>query len=260
MRVETYTITHNEEHRLPWYFECYAWADAHFVIDNGSTDRTQDIARANPKATLLHYESDGLDDDAMLRVKEHCWRESKADWVIVGDVDEHLTHPDIRMMLLNVMSLQDVVTLHNDDLSCTILLPAKAYTMMSRTEPKHYTEMMRGYEDEPYRKAICFRPDMVQSVNWNHGCHKADPKGERIIYGVPPQLYLMHYHYDGLERTLQRYKERAARMCERNRQNGWGKQYLLDPAEIRERFDNYETLEEVAPWWLRQRASGSKRT
>jgi hypothetical protein len=233
MRIETYTLTHNEELRMPWYLEHYAFADAHYVYDNGSSDKTAGIAQASPKTTVVQYESDGLDDNKLRDIKNSCWKSSQADWVIVGDVDEHLWMPDIRAFLAST--------------TATMIRPRVAYNMFTLNDETDYHAVTRGLPAEQYCKTLLFRPKEIKEMNYNHGCHTCTPEGN-VLITTPKDCIIYHYNLIGIERTIKRYHERAERMSATNKENKWGWQYLDSDEQIRSLFDCYNETKEVRKW------------
>ncbi len=83
---------------LPFFFRHYdSLVDRYFIHDNGSTDRSLEILRANPKVAVGEFRVDGASfvREAQ-RFNNECWKQSRgqAEWVIVCNIDEHLYHPD----------------------------------------------------------------------------------------------------------------------------------------------------------------------
>ena len=100
MKVWAYVICWNEEVMLPYYLRHYEiFCDKIIIYDNMSTDRSQEIIKAHPKCELRLYDSKGeVRDDLYLKIKNHAWKEARGqgiDYVIVGDTDEFLYHPNI---------------------------------------------------------------------------------------------------------------------------------------------------------------------
>ena len=54
--IHVYTTTRNEAYMLPFFLRHYYQFASHiYVIDDGSTDGTRDIATSHPNTTLLNY-------------------------------------------------------------------------------------------------------------------------------------------------------------------------------------------------------------
>src|SRR5687767_3353026 len=100
MTIELHLIAWNESRLLPFVLAHYAkFCTSMVVYDNHSDDGTQDIARSYG-ATVVPFGKPGqLNDEEYLKIKNHCWKRSRADWVIVCDADEVLHHPYIKDVL-----------------------------------------------------------------------------------------------------------------------------------------------------------------
>src|SRR5436190_13957749 len=93
MKVHIFSIMWNEEYILPYFLRHYeTFADKIYIFDDRSTDRTADIAKANPKVELLEYDyPTGVDDDDHSRCFENAYKKYSsgvADWVFCVDADE----------------------------------------------------------------------------------------------------------------------------------------------------------------------------
>src|SRR5262249_51259652 len=98
------------------------------VYDDGSTDGSLDLLRAHPKVEIRDpspYRIPGSYVLSGLSLLEQCWKEPReqADWVIVGDIDEHLFHPRLAHYLK--ASKRAGVT----------IIPALGYQMVSDAFP-----------------------------------------------------------------------------------------------------------------------------
>ena len=97
MKITVVTFCKDEEKILPWFLRHYYFADEIHVFDNGSTDHSFEIIRANPKTKIIHYDSTGLDDLGLAHkitdIKNTYYKTLDADWYILVDVDELIWHP-----------------------------------------------------------------------------------------------------------------------------------------------------------------------
>lgn len=96
--IEVLIITFNEAANLPHALESVlTWADAVYIVDSGSTDGTQDIARKYG-ATVIHHDWPGY-------ARQKNWALEtlpiKSDWVFILDADESIT-PELRDELLTL--------------------------------------------------------------------------------------------------------------------------------------------------------------
>lgn len=93
MKIAALSVAYNEEALLPSYLRHYGrFCDVIVLWDNGSTDRTAEIARAHPKVDLRRFETEGHDTLTGLRVQEAGKREFAGyDWLLLPDVDEFIS-------------------------------------------------------------------------------------------------------------------------------------------------------------------------
>lgn len=76
---------------LPHFLKHYeAVADRIFIIDDHSTDRTAEIAKAHPKVTYLEYPYEKFDEEEFSRTLEDTSREYLSDWAVCVDGDEFI--------------------------------------------------------------------------------------------------------------------------------------------------------------------------
>src|SRR6188768_2926967 len=96
MNIELHMIMWNEEKLLPLVLKYYKQFCSRIVCyDNYSTDRSVQIAESYGAEVRTFGIKGVLDDDAYLEVKNHCWKGSTADYVIVCDADEVLWQENI---------------------------------------------------------------------------------------------------------------------------------------------------------------------
>src|SRR3569833_807158 len=100
MKIDLYTRCWNDAPMIPFFFRHYdALVRKYIVFDDGSTDNSRELLRANQKVDLRQmpaYSDPQSRIASGMTVLETSWKESRheADWVIVTDIDEHLHHPN----------------------------------------------------------------------------------------------------------------------------------------------------------------------
>src|SRR6516165_10860911 len=103
MVIHLYALAWNEEVIMPYFLRYYSdFCDKIVIYDNESTDKTVEIVNSFPNTEIRSWNSNNqIDDHLYLRVKNNCYKESRgiADWVIVGDADEFLFHPNLKERL-----------------------------------------------------------------------------------------------------------------------------------------------------------------
>lgn len=91
MKIRIVAVVKDEEVLLPVFLEHYSrFADSIVLWDNGSSDRTLEIARTYAKVEIRTFTSPGFDHESVFRVLGETRRESvgRFDWCIFPDCDE----------------------------------------------------------------------------------------------------------------------------------------------------------------------------
>ncbi len=251
--VHVYTICWNEERVLPYFLRHYSrFARRIIVYDNYSTDTSPQIVRSSAVTELRYF---GLPtncggESERVAVRQNAWQESResADWVIVVDCDEFLWHP----VLLEYLS-----TCHARGI--TVPRPT-GYEMFANEFPdtngQIFSVAPRGLPAKHMDKWVVFDPRAVQAMNYGPGSHQASPVG-RVVYDDDPRLKLLHYRHLGLDYTLARYQQLAARRTDEDRRMNWNFHYEL-PAQTY--ADWFRATEPTAHNVLESDAIGETRT
>lgn len=223
MNIDVYSICYNEEFILPYFIRHYNQFSRNITIyDNNSTDSSLEIIKSN-NINLITFETEGrYQEDKQIYIRNNCWKNSDADWVIICDMDEFLFHPNLLNYLEN--------TKNN-------LIFGRGYEMMSEylptTNNQIYDEIKNGYpmDEFPsynlpylksnYSKGILFKPSEIKEINYGPGSHYCSPIGniisnvkelpiENSHHIVYPVVYddfkLLHYKY--LSREYVEYKNK----------------------------------------------------
>jgi hypothetical protein len=173
LRIHHYATCWNEARVLQFFFRHYQpFISRFFVYDDGSTDGSLDILAAEPDVVVRRRRR-SHPDSFVLSGRDHtnnCWKESRglADWVIIGNIDEHLHHPSLREYLE-----------HCRDKGITVV-PALGYQMLSDSFPPAHVKLCgaitRGAPWRQMNKLILFNPDAVREINFDVGRHAARPE------------------------------------------------------------------------------------
>ena len=208
---------------LPYFFRHYdRLASRYFIFDSGSTDRSIEMLKLNPRVTLGRFQVEG--DSFVTAALNHyneCWKQSRgqADWVIVCNVDEHVYHRDLKGYLWRCKSR-----------GISLIIP-KGYNMVSdvfpETDKPLCETVKRGMRDSFWDKPEIFDPNRINEINFEPGRHTANPSGE-ITTPRNVSVKLLHYKYIGLEYLLRRHHELKSGLRPLDIQSGWGHQYLWD--------------------------------
>jgi glycosyltransferase involved in cell wall biosynthesis len=207
MKIEVYAVCHNEERLLPYFLRHYSQFASMTVYDNQSTDKSVQIATAGG-AKVIPFDTQGeFREDIMTEIRNTCWKESKADWVIVCDIDELVYHEDLPTALSSIHG--------------TVILP-RMFNMYAdffpTTKGQIYEEVNMGVDINS--KMNIFKPSEIKAMNYDVGCHNAKPEGNYIL-NLRSDIITMHFKQMSPEYVISRNYYLHARQSEINRINGW---------------------------------------
>lgn len=223
MQVTIYTITYNEEIILPFFIKHYKSnlpGCRIIVFDNESTDRTCAIAKEYGCEVIKYSTDNKLNDMKYLEIKNHAWKspeqKTEPQWVFVVDADE----------FCNVTNAQ----LEKETEAGTTVLQFAGFNMVNKSDAIDIHNITHGVDAPEYSKRYAFRSDKLSEINYNPGCHVANPVGEVKLSETVYPCY--HYRYLHLPMLIDRYRRNAQRMCEENRRKGMGSHYWQGESKI----------------------------
>ena len=186
MTINVYSIVWNNEFILPHFLKHYEkFADRIFIIDDHSTDRTAEIAKAHPKVEYYEYGFEGLNEAEFNDTFEFFTGNSDADWVMVVDSDEFIEHPDIKNYLANEERWG--------------ILQTRGYMMVGKTGK---LEDCKAIRMKSWDKPVVFQPGLDEKfpVRFGDGRHSiVSPHAVHLS-----DLKLLHYKYPSREYYLER--------------------------------------------------------
>jgi len=219
--IEIFTIIYNEEIILQKFINHYRerFPNCEITIyDNMSTDNSRQIAIENSCKIIDYNSNNEIRDDLYLKIKNNCWKQSEIDWVLIVDADEFLD--------INQEQLQ------KED--CSIIL-SKGYNMVNLEDDLIFENIKFGIRAKQYDKYYLFNKSKIKEINYEAGCHSANPKGEikfsKNVYN------LFHYTMLSEQYLIDRYKRNFERLSSINKKNGWGIQYTENEKIIKDRFN-----------------------
>lgn len=217
-QIETFAVSHNEERILPYFFRHYLQFGSVTIFDNYSTDRSIEICKEYG-AHIFQFDSGGeFREDILTHIRNVCWKESKADWVIIVDVDEFVYHPNLAKRLESIKE--------------TVILP-RMFNMYSdvfpTTEGQIYEEVNQGVEFNA--KMAIFRPSEITDINYEPGMHFANPEGNFKL-NFTSDIIEMHFKNLGQDYVNEKNTYLHSRQSEIARQNGWNWHYATTSDKV----------------------------
>lgn len=231
MRVDVHVTCWNEERMLPFFLRHYEpIADQIFVYDDGSSDASRDILEGSSKTTVIAIDTRSAPSyvQALQDVYDQCWKRSRgrADWVVVGNVDEHYDHP---------LGLRRY--LHGCRRTGVTAVPALGFEMVAPAFPgpgAHLRSVVRaGHPLAGLAKTCVFDPDKVLETNFAPGRHTASPTGT-VVIPRRRSVRLLHYKWIGVEYVTQRHAQLARRRQPDDHRSGFGCHYEWDEPRVAE--------------------------
>ena len=202
--ISIYLTTFNDSFILPYTVAFYKsrFPKCSIVIyDNFSDDNTQEVAHSLGCVVKQFYTSNEMDDGAILRVKDNCWKDGVNRYAIVCDADEWL---DIWPNEL--------------DGSFTII-NAEVIDMVGMHEEVDMSKIKYGviYDHHP-RKMVLIDTTQIEQINYAYGCHNAMPVGN--VKFAPSKYYVKHHKFLSPNYIIGKNKIAGPRLSNANRQNG----------------------------------------
>jgi hypothetical protein len=177
---------------------------------------------------VITFDTDGkFEESVLMSIRNNCWKQSDADWVIVCDIDEFIYHPNLIEVLSNIDATH-IVT--------------EGYEMMSEVLPttngQIYDEIKLGFFKPDYSKPCLFKPIDVKDINFSPGSHTANPIGN-IKSTKNSGIKLLHYKYLNRDVLINKYALYAIRQSSEMKANGWGNYQEWTPVILNKQFDDW---------------------
>jgi glycosyltransferase involved in cell wall biosynthesis len=226
--IEAYLVAFNEEETIHFSIKHYqTFCSRITILNNHSTDRTVEIAKAMG-CRIRNFGTPGiLNDRDYIDIKNECWKESRYDWVIVADCDEILSVPRYAHgQVGRILQGFDYAKYNGQTLFKT-----QGWNIFSHDVPKdNWLEITNGHPDENYSKTVIFNPKQITDINFRIGAHVSSPRGN-VIWSEET-LTLFHYrNVGGPQRLIERHNLYRPRMSQENLQRNWGHHYLMTDEE-----------------------------
>ena len=168
MKISAVIITKNEEKMITGCLRTLSWADEIVIVDTGSTDKTNAIAKKY-KARIVNY--DGPASYAQWRNKG--LKEAKGEWILYVDADERVT-PSLRQEIINLVSQQHSVYVAS-------AIPRRNFIFGK--------EFKHGGQWPDYQKRFFKKSNLMKWIGKVH--EEPDFKG-KLGYIKNPMLHIKH--------------------------------------------------------------------
>lgn len=218
--VEIFSVVRDEEKFIEFFFNFYEkrFSNLTFnLLDMGSIDKTIEIATGLGIKIINGYE-EYFNDRTNMEYKNNCWKNSKADFVIIQDLDELLEVDDNFLI--------------NTEFSAIM---AEAWDMVGEGQP--IQDIVKAVRLPFYDKCMMFKTNHFYELQFSPGAHSLK-WGSNVRNPVFIRRPLYHYNRLSLQYVLEKYKKRKARLSQENIDKGWGVQYLLSENEITSEYSN----------------------
>jgi hypothetical protein len=236
MNIIVHTLCYNEERLLPFFLDHYSvFASKIVVWDNYSSDRSIDIAHQHKrtKVEVNRFSTDNeFREDINVYIKNNCWKQDRADWVVVCDVDEFLYAANLRAFLQGRRHVH--------------VFKPRGYNMVSEQFPDYgrpLTEQVKfGAVAENYSKTVLFNPGALTEIGFGPGSHTSSPHRNGIVMSYDARnfgddLKLLHYKNISFDYRFKKNAEYAARVGPISRQQNWSFHLGYDEEKQRAEFD-----------------------
>jgi len=244
LNVDIYCLCWNEIQLLPHVVKYWELIARHvYVFDNYSDDGSVEFLSKFDWITVQQFKSDGINELIYLQIKDNCWKNSDADWVIVCDLDECIYSEHFFDELLSINNIY------------TIVNPQWVECLNSNGVPKQSDKLLHKIIDGCYinsdstenkSKMLMFKPSEITNINYTVGAHSCSPTGNVKIY---KGFNILHFKQLGIEYTLNRHKSYLNRLSQINKQYNWGCHYNTTLEEytkkISEKYKNILQIDKI---------------
>lgn len=234
--VHAFFLCYNEANLLPHLLKYYlSFCEKVTILDNNSTDNSVEIINSFTNTEIIPWDSKGeLNDALYIKLKNHVWKSSVgyADYVIVGDADEFLYHENMIDFLIE-----------SKNKGITLFRP-EGYHMVADENFKlnkndDLIDLVKtGIRLPVLDKLMMFDCNKINNINYNFGCHNANPQGEIKLHQYDG-LKMLHYKFLGVNDYVYRNSLRRERLSGFNKEHGLGTYYLYSDEENVEDYINH---------------------
>ena len=250
VKLEIHVLSHDSERMLGWTLAHYrgmglggpmeGCLEALIIVHDGGPKFTQKPICDFYDAEHQVWDTAGeLNDELAMKLKNECWKNSNADWVIVVDADELIYFPKGAKATLEAYEKMRaaVIKPHGFEMFSEEWrdhgIPWDTVSGIDWRVSRYLTDWVKmgAPEDQWYSKPVLFSPKRIAESGLGIGAHESRPvlKDGRAVYvsrkwpKANPPTYLLHCHQLGpIEMVAERYDATRARLAQINEQRGWG--------------------------------------
>ena len=230
MKIRVITPIYNERELLPGFFRHYEKiADSIFILDNGSTDGSLEIAQAHPLVDVFPFEMTDYDEMSLQRALRAARKESHdCDWCLFPDCDEILAMRD-------GSSLRTYLATAGQDYD---IIRAAGYNLVKHESDAPFDARKEwlgqrtfGFPDKVYSKPTMLRPDTPATLTvGNHNVVPSRPEWvEREKLQHDGSVVLLHFEM--IDFYLWYYRKTRRPISDENRANGWTQRFCKTAAD-----------------------------
>ena len=226
--VHAFFLCYNEANILPHLLKYYlSFCEKVTILDNNSSDNSVEIINSFPNTEVIPFDSKNEFHDGLhIKLKNHVWKSSVgyADFVILGDTDEFLYHENM------------VEFLKESKANGITLFKPEGYHMVADenftiSPDDNLIELVKqGIRLPVLDKMMMFDCNKIININYNYGCHYANPQGEIVLHQYDG-LKMLHYKFLGVDDYVKRNIFKRERLSGFNKQHGLGTYYLYSDEE-----------------------------
>lgn len=253
LKIELYTCGWNESFQLPFaigYWQRFISdeTDFHvFYFDNMSDDNSLEVLSKYDWITVRQFDSNGeMNEDLLTYIRNNCWKNSKADFVIVCDVDEEFYSNDIISELKSLKEKGTSVIGCKWYALCGDSVPAyNPNTLLHQQIGKVYPQYINhkpGYGH--LGKIQLFNPQVVASMNYSPGMHISTPvdkDGNEIPVTVTDNIIQIHFDKGyGYQYVIDKRRQLWNRLNERQKRAGYCYEYNFPEEQIRQEYKRHQ--------------------
>lgn len=220
-KITIHQLCYNEIEILEFSYNFYKsrFPGAKFILhDNQSTDGSKELALKLGYEVKTFNTNNQMDEMTQTNLRNSCWKNDDADWIIVCDTDE----------LIDINE-QDLI---NEEISNNTIIRTEGYNMINLKNNKGLNDMEYGFSDSEYGKCLIFKKSHISEMEWAVGSHSCKPKGSLISY-TQKKYNLLHYKFISEDYVINRYKNLFERQSEKNIKNNWCYHYKVKEDGIR---------------------------